>query len=78
MAEAVRPTQQEVERRKQLIGLSKTRSLSRTEAKELQAIWGKEAWYSYASGEVGFLAFVVIQAIVSHLPSLLSRGGIDG
>jgi len=78
MAEAVRTIQQEVERRNQLIGLSKIRSLSRAEVKELQAIWEKEAWYSYASGEVGFLAFVAIQAIVSHLPSLLSRGGING
>ena len=78
MTEAVRTIHQEVERRNQLIGLSKTRSLSKAEVKELQAIWEKEARHSFATGEIGPLAFVLIQYFLSRLPYLLPHGGING
>lgn len=66
----LKPREEETKRRSELISESKTRNLSRAEVGELQSILTKEARYSYASGEIGFLAFVFIHTIIGSLPLL--------
>jgi len=66
----LKASEAETKRRSELISESKTRNLSRAEVEELQAILTKEARCSYASGEIGFLAFVCIHTIIRKLPLL--------
>ena len=68
--EIVKPSEEETKRRSELISQSKTRNLSSNEVEELEAILTREARYSYASGKIGFIAFVCIQQIIRSLPLL--------
>ena len=68
--ELLKPNEEETKRRSELISQSKTRNLRRDEVEELEAILTKEARYSYASGEIGFIAFVCIHGIIRSLPLL--------
>ncbi|MBA7568357.1 hypothetical protein ES708_10078 [subsurface metagenome] len=68
--EVLNPSEAETKRRSELISQSKTRNLSRDEVEELEAILTREARNSYASGEIGFIAFVCIHQIIRSLPLL--------
>ena len=76
--EVLKPSEAEIKRRSELISESKTRDLSRDEVEELQAILTKEARYSYAIGEIGFIAFVCIHSIIRSLPLLSGVCGVAG
>ena len=78
--EVLKPSEVEIKRRSELISETKTRNLSGDEVEELQAIMTKEAQYSYATGEIGFVAFVCIQSIIRGLPlvAYIARRGGEG
>jgi len=60
-----------VERRLELVSQAKSRKLSMTEAQELKTILEKEAGHSFAIGEIGVLAFLLLVAIIDKLAEAL-------
>ena len=68
--EVLKPGEEETKRRSELISQSQSRNLSRDEVEELEAILTREARYSYASGEIGLTAFVLIHVFIRSLPLL--------
>ena len=57
-----------VERRTELISQAKSRKLSVVEVEELKILLEREASHSFATGEIGWLAFVILEAIIKNLP----------
>lgn len=74
MITATKPTDKEIDRRRELIAQSKEKSLAEKEVRELYGILHKELHYSYVTGEIGFLAFFIIHYGLDQLFDAERRG----
>lgn len=74
MVTAVRPSDKEIEHQQELIAQSKERPLTDKEVGELYTTLHKELHYSYATGEIGSLAFFIIHYVLDHLFDAERRG----
>jgi len=60
-----------VERRLKLISLGKTRKLSVAESNELKTILLEELRHDFDAGKIGFIAFLILVAIIENLAKAL-------
>ena len=72
-----KPSKKELERRQELVALSKVRRLTVDEVDEVQAILYEELHHDYRVAKIGLLAYLALHAIISYLGYYLRMEALD-
>ncbi len=72
-----KPSKKELERRQELVALSKVRRLTVDEVDEVQAILYEELHHDYRVAKIGLLAYLALHAIISYWGYCLRMEALD-